>query len=412
MKNSFRKLIALFLSLIIAFNAGTCFMIISMDYEMLFDRSLMFSNNNTFNAWFYDTKKYSQENSDLANARAWAYYFEDVYSVGYLKEFIYRYSSEFTTYDKELKKLTENRLKIKNIAHKERFFIDFLELALDNEKLINESRKEVWDESEKVIDYAHFASNISIVESKISNSTDTFQKERLAYQLIKLYRYSNQFAKVTEIYQNYFSTPKSLISFWAMDHYAGALLQLGQKSKANYYFTKVYINCNSKRMSSYLSISIDTDQEFQSTLNYCSTIEEKMALYYIRAMNSKNNGLEDLKTITGNLGNHEYSQIIMAHELNKIEKIILAREENNDYSGDENEAEKIHIKLIKSQLPNYLKELIDFNQTMHLKYPKDQFWNLTLAYLYYLNKDHSKCSEQLNTLQPTSKDVLKQHNIR
>ena len=404
------KLILILLSFIIAFNATTCFWSPYMEYEMLFDRNFVFSNSkkiNTYNTWFYDVEKYNSTNSNLANARSWANYFENVYSVVHLKDFIYRSSSDFSNFDKEFKKLIAKRLITKDILKKEKFFIEYMELALGIENLLSTSTADVWSETEPELDLEKFELYISKVTTKLNNSADSFQKERLAYQLIKLYRYSKNYSSVLRIFENQLLNSNSLISYWAMEHYAGALLKLGYKNKANYYFTKVYVNCISKRMSSYFSISINSEEDFQSTLDYCKTTEEKMAIHYIRAMRSKNNGLDDMKTINSNLGNHEYSQLIMTHEINKLEKILLDREpDENDQTP-----EYQHLILFKSQIPNYLKELISYNQEMNQKNPNDNFWRLTLAYLYYLNNQNAECSEQLSTIKSNDNLILKQHDV-
>ena len=196
-----------------------------MEYEMLFDRNFVFNhgaNTTTYNAWFYNTEKYNSNVAIHENCKSWVEYLENVYSVEDLKSLIYRPTDSFSNKVKELKRLRAKRLSDKVISDKEQFFIQFLEVALKIEKLINENTPDPWAEEKQEVDVAVFRPLIQEVTILIQASTDVFKRERYAYQLIKLYRYSNELDQVESTYKTYFTTSKSMLSYWSMEQYAGS----------------------------------------------------------------------------------------------------------------------------------------------------------------------------------------------
>ena len=414
MENLLKRSTALFLSACIIFQSLSCGWGPYMDYDMLFDRNFMFDKGlktNSYNAWFYNEELYNDDNIKKQNAASWVSYLENVYTNDDLQTFIYRPSSEFTNTAKELKKLRSKRILELNISAKESNFIDFIGFALSVEKLIAACTEDRWDQEKKKINLSDFKPLIDHAIAKTQTITDAFIKERYAFQLIKLYRYSEQFKEVETAYKQYFSTSNSMLSFWAMEHYAGTLALQGKMYQANYHFIKVYVNCPSKRASSYLSMKLLTETDFKKTLALCTTSEEKMALHYIRSMRTKVLALEDLTVITQTVGNHEYARIVMTHEINKLEKTLLQRD-NGRYYYEENEEEAKEMDaLLKKQLQTYLKELIVFNKQILPKDGSDYFWHLSLAYLYYLDHQYSECSSILEKIKPTDPDIQKQYDI-
>ncbi|HLP54387.1 MAG TPA: hypothetical protein VK151_05125 [Fluviicola sp.] len=405
MKTVFKKSVALFLSLCIAVESIACggggYY---MEYDMLFDRNILFQGGEkttSYNAWIYNSDLYTEDSPRIQNTESWAAYLENVYRKEDLERVIYRSTDAGFDKAKEYKRLRSKRMKDTDIAKKETAFMDFIQYALKVEKVISENTYDPWEEA-KELDPADFNEHITEGRSRLKTVRDEFMKERYAYQLIKLYRYSNQLEEAEKVYKEYFSNSTSLLGYWAMEHYAGILMKQEQPFRANYYFIKVYANCPSKRESSYLSMQLDSEEDFKKTLALCSETEEKMALYYVRAMETKALGLEGMQAITKALGNHEYARIIMAHEINKLEKGALTDD------PAESEADE---KMLAAQLSSYRKELIAFNEGMLAKDDEDQFWHLSLAYLYYLNDQNTQCSALLEKINPKTPGLQKQHTI-
>lgn len=413
MQTRYQRSIALFLSLVIAFQSISCAWEPYMEYDMLFDRDIVFhqaKNNKTYNAWYYNQELYAFESTRIQNADSWVDFLEGAYSRKALISFIYREETTFGSRDKELLSLRKYRTKALKAPQKETQFVDCIVFALKVEKLMENYQPDPWEEEPMKINQADFTPLINQANAQILASQDPFLKERYAFQLMKLYRYSKQYSACTATFKKHFEGKQSMISSWAMEHYAGVLSETKKTAEANYYFAKVYVNCPSKRSSAYLSMKLSSASDFARTLNYCVNDEERMALYYIHAMQTKSLAMVDLSEITKTLGNHEYARVVMSHEINKLEKILLPKaktEEEFEYQSDRMK----ELQLLKGQVPAYLKELITLSQNMAVQDDADAFWQLSLAYLYYLDHEHEACSATLKVIQPVSDETQKQHDI-
>ena len=407
----YHRSIALFLSIVIAFQSISCAWSPSMEYDMLFDRDFVFNyskKNTSFNAWYYNADLYNHENLKNQNAQSWADFLEGAYRKEDLISFIYRGESKFSTRDKELLNLRRNRLNSLKSPQKEAQFVDCIVFALKVEKLLEAYAPDPWEDEPKKIVIADFGPLMNQAMVQITTNQTSFLKERYAFQLLKLNRYSKQYTTFITNFKKYFEGKKSMLSFWAMEHYAGVLSELKRTAESNYYFAQVYVNCPEKRSSSYLSMKLKSPSDFSKTLSLCQNEEEKMALYYIHAMQSKTLAMGDLNEITQKLGNHEYARVVMSHEINKLEKILLTKNDSDEEYLSERTKE---LMLLKDQVPAYINELIQMNQAMLAQDEKDYFWHLSLAYLYYLDAQHDNCTKVLNEIQPSSLEIQKQFDI-
>jgi hypothetical protein len=384
-----------------------------MEYDMLFDRDFVFNytkKNTTFNAWYYNAELYNHENLKNQNAQSWVDFLEGAYRKEDLISFIYRGESKFTTRDKELLNLRKSRLNPLKSPQKETQFVDCIVFALKVEKLMEKYAPDPWEDEPQKIVIADFSPLMNQAMAQISTNQDAFIKERYAFQLLKLNRYSKQYTTFITNFKKYFEGKKSMLSFWAMEHYAGVLSELKRTAEANYNFARVYVNCPEKRSSSYLSMKLKSPTDFKNTLSLCLNDEEKMALYYIHAMQSKTLAMADLKEITQKLGNHEYARVVMSHEINKLEKILLTKidsEEDEEYLSERTK----ELRLLKGQVPAYINELIQMNKGMLAQDENDYFWHLSLAYLYYLDAQNENCTKVLNEIHPSSQEIQKQYDI-
>jgi hypothetical protein len=413
MPTIYQRSVALFLSFVMAFQALACFWSPYMEYDMLFDRDLVFAHgkhNTSFNAWYYNQELYNSDNLRFENADSWVTFLENAYRREDIISFIYRGEAKYEGQEKELLQLRKKRLKALHAPLKESQFVACIVFALKVEQLLENYQPDPWNEVPIQIKLSDFTPLINEATAQMKGTQDVFIKERYAFQLLKLYRYSKQYNPFILNFKKYFEGRETMLSYWAMEHYAGILSTLGKTAQANYYFTKVYVNCPAKRSSSYLSMKLSAPSDFEQTLAFCTSTEEQMALYYIHAMQTKALALQDLKEITSKLGNHEYARVVMSHEINKLEKIVLNRAQNEeDFENQSDRMKALH--LLDGQVAAYLKELIQLNQSLLSQDKNDAFWHLSLAYLYHLDQQLDACSEVLKAIEPTTPEIQKQHDI-
>ncbi len=413
MPTLYQRSVALFLSIVIAFQAQACGWSTYMEYDMLFDRDLVFAHgkhNTSFNAWYYNQELYNSDKLRFENADSWVTFLENAYRREDLISFIYRGEAQHQTQEKELLQLRKTRLKALQAPLKESQFVACIVFALKVEQLLGNYQPDPWDDEPIRIKLSDFTPLINEATAQMKANQDAFIKERYAFQLLKLYRYSKQYNPFILNFKKFFEAKETMLSYWAMEHYAGILSTLGKTAQANYYFAKVYVKCPAKRSSSYLSMKLSAPSDFEQTLALCTNNEEQMALHYIHAMQTKALALQDLKEITSKLGNHEYARVVMSHEINKLEKILLNRAQSEeDYEYQSERMRALH--LLDGQVAAYLKELIELNQSLLKQDQNDAFWHLSLAYLFHLDQQLDACSEALKAIDPSTPEIQMQHDI-
>jgi hypothetical protein len=373
---------------------------------MLFDRDLVFSNGKSltsFNLWNYNSSLYGSRSIQLQNATEWAEFLENKYVAKDLIAIIYR-ETGFTTHAQETKNLRSSRISDKDVSVKETIFINYLELALAVEKHLTAYEPNPWGygDSEIKKDPVEYNRLVEKTNQMLAVAQHSMIKERLAFQLIKLHRYEENYQEVLTVFEKNFSVTSSFIGYWAMDHYAGALKKLGRKAEANYYFSKVYVNSPSRRASAYSSIKISSEEEMNDVKNICKTTDEKLALHFIRGVESKALSLGDIDFIIKNAGNHEYARVLMSYEINKLEQKLLNKYPSQFFDDIKKETE---------EASNYLKQLIELNKKIISVDDASRFWHMSLAYLHYMNKDYTNCKSILDNNLPNSNDLKIQHTV-
>ena len=408
-KTSFLPLVLILINLTIPKNGQNCGGNY-MYYNMLFDRDLVFSNGKTlssFNLWNYNSSLYGTYSIQLQNATEWANFLENKYIAKDLIPIIYRQEG-FTSYTAEMSNLKQARILDKDIEQKEIVFINYLQLSLQIENHLKAYTPDPWsyEEKEKTKNPEEYNRLVATANQMLEVAQHPIIKERLAFQIIKLHRYEEKYQDVLNAFERNFSATNSFIGYWAMDHYAGALASMGRNAEANYYFSKVYVNSSSRRESAYLSISINSDQEMNEAKSLCQSNDEKLALHFIRGMETKNLAIDDIDFIFKNGGNHEYARVLMSHEINKMEYLLLPQ--NGDSFGYSSEDDPIKSK---DEAINYIKDLVDLTKLILPKDDENKFWHVSLAYLHFLNKDYASCKAVLDGNIPKDENLKRQHTV-
>ena len=409
------------------------------EYTSNFDKALLFGNAEyaeSYSLWFYKLSDYTQtpdynllhNQTILLNVQDWADFFEGKYTPDSLISVIYR-SQGFESNHKELTNLRNKRSTDLKLIAKEESFIEYLKLALEVEAISGNQTSawrydSHWDDNSKYqrADVQEDAAEkvkrlVQQGEELINGCQFSFIQERTAYQLVKLYRYNGQFHLVEEVFNQYFTGSTSFISYWAMEHLAGALFHLERKDEANYLFSKVYMNAPSRQLSAYNSLHIVSQYDFDAAKRLCISDEEKSGLHFIRGMMKSNLAYDDMNFIAKMVGNHGFVRILMCKEIAKIESKIIDFNQNNSSYSSETIGQYSHRYALRdydNQYQNqmgafaYLDDLIKMSNKMMSNDSEDSFWRLSTAYLYYLKGDFSSSQECLGT-PPTDQGMLKMY---
>lgn len=259
----------------------------------------------------------------------------------------------------------------------------YLLLALEMEAISNQAA-DVWGyEAPQEPDEALTNDLIARIKEAMKREKFPYLKNRYAYQLLKAYRYSGQLEEAIGFYETYF-TPlkqKDLISYWAMDHYAGLLLKADDNGKGYYHFLKVFEQAPSRRHSAYHSLNISTDEDWKATYAQCQTPNEKALMHFIRGTKQDVLGLADMRSIFGLIGNHEWLRIVMAREINKLEANNLRYYDSQPIQKLIKRAEQGQSLLKNEAFEDYAGQLLRFATTAYINNRQDGFWALSKGYL-------------------------------
>lgn len=163
------------------------------------------------------------------------------------------------------------------------------------------------------------------------NTESYYIRLRYAYQLIRLAHYLRDYDLTIELYD--YLMPKidndpSIIDYWILGHYAGALLAKGNNVEASYLYSLIFENSVGKRESALRSFSLKSEEDWKACLLLCKTDEERATIYALRANAQDSKSLEDMKAIYELDPDSEHLDVLLIKELKRLEKNLLGLEFN------------------------------------------------------------------------------------
>jgi len=262
-----------------------------------------------------------------------------------------------------------------------------------------------------------------------SQSSSFFLKERYAYQMIRLARYSNQPTRAILIYTDLMESNEStnMIKYWAMEHVAGIYTNRGKEtlkaskdpdrilsgkddiSKGQEMFTRVFNECSSKRMNKLLDLNITSDEGWTEAINLCKNEQEKITLYARRAMKRNSNIFEEMRSIYELDPSSSFLKSLLREEIFFLEHQLLGKDlKMNILTARET------IKIPKKQTIKILEQLIYFTSNcINNKFIKDkEFWKLANGYLNILAGNINNTRKTINDLNKHNLNIEEINQIR
>jgi hypothetical protein len=245
-------------------------------------------------------------------------------------------------------------------------FLDYISVAKQMEySHQNDGKWESWEvsenQSEGVNDYAKRYIEFDKI---IKKTKDLFLKQRYAFLQLRSIFYEGMTAyeldknetpnTIQSLYDTYFKdNTKTILAPWAMYYMA---LKLENKALANYYLSKVLVNCDDKGNA---VIRHFDEKLTNETLAFAQNDFERGIIKSIKLLYNPAPALEDLKEIAVLMPESEYFSFLVQREVNKIEDWIFTPKYSNstrsDYINyDESKTEEDYAK---ARLENEQKDL-------------------------------------------------------
>jgi hypothetical protein len=326
--------------------------------------------------------------ADSTNTLAWKSYVKNALSYAQIKESIYGNSSQLS---QKLKQLNLNEA------------AQYLELTKEIEKL-NPLEREYWEDA-KPIDTLKISEKLLEIDKIYSSTKDNFVKERLGFQLVKLYEMIDKHEESIASYQKCIVpiAKKSFISDWARARLAGAYLHSGDSAKAVYEYSQVFENCPSRRREADLSVRRLPNNFGEAAIKFCKNDQEKAAVYALWAIQPNQDGLSLMEKIYEINPNHPLLELIMTREINKNEISLYAAKTDeyvlsnldiydSTYTIDPKKVEKVEEngKTYNTKLFEFCNEII-----ADKKVKRPAFWNLCQTYMLMAANDFDKMKASL-----------------
>ena len=237
-------------------------------------------------------------------------------------------------------------------------------------------------------------------------SKSNYIKLRYAYQLIRLAHYAKNYRLTLALEDELLAKIRpveSIIHDWILGHKAGALKNLGQKTEAAYLYSKIFLNCPSKRESAFRSFHIESDEQWNEVLLMCSTTEEQANLYALRAHADESKAVEEMIKIYDLDPTNENLEVLLVNEIKKLERDLLGLEFN-----DKKERNKKLFNIPRKEVGNYVIKLNGFVRDLanDRKVKRPELWRLAEGYLEFLSGDYYAANKTFKKLGPKITDKL------
>jgi tetratricopeptide (TPR) repeat protein len=329
---------------------------------------------------YYQSKLYpyssTSSSEETINIREWSVYLGKDFPENKIRQLIYEYNSDKLTLILEGKSsdLITDDVSAYFMHAKNEEVIRYLLFVREIQPFVNGMSS--WEGCAH--DPSHLKDFFIKGENLRRDSKSEFIKLRLAYQLVRLAHYANDFEKCVNYYDSLVETSnvKSFIRYWALGHKAGSLKAVGRYSEAIYYYSLVFKNSSEKRESAFGSMRY-TGIDYEEAFRFCKNENEKLTLIFMNALESALPDLEPLKRIYQMDPASIELEVLIMREVKKSETFFTDYFSYSETLGVEAN-DLIYLK-------NFILRAVEEG-----KVRTPSMWCLFGGYLAYLTKDYDE----------------------
>ncbi|MCT3845517.1 hypothetical protein HZP43_14800 [Elizabethkingia anophelis] len=240
-------------------------------------------------------------------------------------------------------------------------------------------------------------------------------KLRYAYQLVRFNHYNLKFDEAIKAFNTY-AAPlklKNAIYWDALDQKAGALRGLKKKDEANWDFFQVFIHRKTNKESVYSSLKLTEANDFKSLLARAKTPEEKNMAYFLLAYNEYNNPVPIMDKMIANNANSDILKVLAVRGINQLERnylpvSIYCYDINCQYKTNKLPFYKSYSNYGEESTKNFVVALEKTLQNAKAKGQDKAFWDISIAYLKFLQNDYASSMAILNKISTSNPEYQQQ----
>ena len=257
---------------------------------------------------------------------------------------------------------------------------------------------------------------LNIAKKRLSAVKTDFLRKRYAFQICRLAYQLQNYPMAIKTYESYFKKFKGndLMNVWAALFYAQSLDATKKHPRANYFYSLVFDNCDSKKLRTHELFHTD-EKTFEAGLKLAKTPHEKAIMQVMRIINNPGPALKELKIITELEPKSSYLSFLTAREINKLEDWICTPffTPNNPSISPQWNFDIIKAKNRENDLA-YLQQFKNYltRQQQQSRGELRQYLTLGLAHLCFLSDSTKEGLNYLNAMGLTENSSIEtQKNI-
>lgn len=241
-------------------------------------------------------------------------------------------------------------------------------------------------------------------QALLAAAQSPFVQLRAAYQVMKLHQYQEQSDKGLAVYKQYIEPHKgnTWITGSALYHYA---LMQSDPVETNYWYARAFDAFEGNRFVIQLSYN---KKLREATLRRAQNNREKAAIELIGQLNNTGRALTELERIYQLAPDYDDLRMLMSREVNKLEDWIFSprllryagydyTHGTGEYSEEEGNATRNAEKDALLADLQYLRKVRAFVEKVvkDSRQPDQAFWQLTGAYLAFMDGDYDQANALL-----------------
>ena len=219
------------------------------------------------------------------------------------------------------------------------------------------------------------------LQKRWKQSKDKELKLRYGYQLVRLAHYNGQYDEAVVFFDAYVAPldHKPEMYYYALSQKAGALRGLGQVIESNRLFLEVFSHSQDLKKIAVTSIRFNENIDFENLLASAQTTDEKNDADLLVGFISFSNPLVSASNILKRAPDAIQAKVLVARSISQI---------YFNTSGRIAENENNRSPIIDSHFSKNIQELISLikKQADSPEVKNKNYWNISLAYLYFLQR--------------------------
>lgn len=238
-------------------------------------------------------------------------------------------------------------------------------------------------------------------------------KLRYGYQLVRFAHYNHRYEEAIQMFDTYVEplNYKSAMYYHALSQKAGAERGVGEVMSANYNFFTVFAHSKNLKQTALTSLKFTEEIPIKDFLAKAKTDNERNDAYLLLGYFAFSNPLSEIEKIIKSTPDAIQAKVLMARAVNTVERSLMTP---YIYPGriEVNSQDKRYPLVTDSKMAAYFRNVIALSERMVASEAvKDKnFWNLTTAYLHFMNKDFTKAKDLLSKVRSSDKLYETQKN--